>query len=60
MIFFSCLPLAVNNNTLFGFFPDNLFHAAVCSVCNAELGWFHSLLSERSAGEVPGRLSVGE
>ena len=47
-------------NFLSGLFPDNLFHAALGSVRDAEFGWFNTFLSERSARQLPGRLSVGE
>lgn len=39
---------------------DHILHAAVRSVCDAKPGGLHPLLPERSAGQLPGRLSTGE
>lgn len=39
---------------------DHILYAAVSCVCDAQPGRFHSLLPERSAGQLPGRLSTGE
>lgn len=39
---------------------DHILHAAVSSLCDAQPGRLHPLLSERSAGQLAGRLSAGE
>lgn len=39
---------------------DHLLHAAVGRVRDAQPGGLHPLLPERSAGQLPGRLSAGE
>lgn len=39
---------------------DHILYAAVSCVCDAQPGRFHSLLPERSTGQLPGRLSTGE
>lgn len=48
-LFFPCLSVA-----------DHILHAAVRGVCDAKPGGLHPLLPERSAGQLPGRLSTGE
>ncbi len=37
---------------LFLFHPGVAVHAAVCSVCDSESGWFHALMSECTDGQI--------
>ncbi len=47
-----CPLLLVSAVMLFLFRPGVAVHAAVCSVCDSQSGWFHALMSECTDGQI--------
>lgn len=52
--------LFVSNSPPVFLATDHIFHAAVCSLRDAQPGRLHPLLPERSARQLSGGLSAGE